>query len=183
MFSEELEMLITAALADGNITDKERAVLHKRAIAENIDPDELDIILDARLMSARQVDDDNETKSSTLHQLMSRINEIRNTQFKGSLFKKGSEKQTEAIVSVIRAFPMPDDREELLALAAFLRPYKTKHFMSNDYSEDYDIQMSYKDRFKELEAKVKSKFSDDPQLMEAIGAGPKKGLFGTLFGK
>ena len=187
MFSEELEMLINAALADGEITEKERAVLHKRAQAEGVDPDELDMIVNARLLEIRQADEEEkvneEKKPSTLQQLMDRINEIRNTNFKGSLFKKGSTKQTEAIVSVIRAFPMPNDKEELLELAAFLRPYKKKNALSSDQSEDFDIQMSYKDRYKELETKVKSQFSDDPQLMEAIGAGPKKGLFGGLFGK
>lgn len=187
MFSEELEMLIGAALADGQITDKERAVLHKRALAEGMDPDEFDMILDARLskvtQNAEEAVEEAKKKPSTLQQLMDRINEIRNTDFKGSLFKKGSTKQTEAIVSVIRAFRMPNNRDELLELAAFLRPYKKKNIMSSDVSEDYDIQMSYKDRYKELETKVKSQFSNDPQLMEAIGAGPKKGLFGGLFGK
>lgn len=187
MFSEELEMLIDAAIADGTITEKERIVLHKRAQAEGVDVDELDMIIDGRLamaiQNAREDAIEAEKKPSTLQQLMNRINEIRNTNFKGSLFKKGSTKQTEAIVGVIRAFPMPNDREELLELAAFLSPYKKKNIFSTDDSEDYDIQMSYKDRYKELETKVKSQFSTDPQLMEAIGAGPKKGLFGGVFGK
>ena len=37
MFSKELEEIIEAALADGVLTDKERAVLHKRALAEGVD--------------------------------------------------------------------------------------------------------------------------------------------------
>lgn len=49
MFSKELEEIIEAALADGVITDKERAVLHKRAIADGVDPDELDVVIDGRL--------------------------------------------------------------------------------------------------------------------------------------
>ena len=44
MLSKELEEIVEAALADGVLTDKERAVLHKRAQAEGIDPDELDIV-------------------------------------------------------------------------------------------------------------------------------------------
>lgn len=187
MFSEELEMLINAALADGEITEKERTILHKRAQAEGVDPDELDMIINGRLAMATQNAGEEavkkEKKTSTLQQLMDRINEIRNTNFKGSLFKKGSTKQTEAIVGAIRGFSMPNDRDELLELAAFLGPYKKKNMWSSDESEDYDIQMSYKDRYKELETKVKSQFSNDPELMEAIGAGPKKGIFGSLFGK
>ena len=53
MYSAELEELIEAILADGTITEKERSVLHKRAIAEGIDPDELDVIIEGRLASRK----------------------------------------------------------------------------------------------------------------------------------
>lgn len=49
MFSEQLEEFIEAALADGVLTDKKREILHKRAIKEGVDVDELDMVLDARL--------------------------------------------------------------------------------------------------------------------------------------
>lgn len=49
MYSKELEELIEAILADGVITDKERAVLYKRAEREGVDIDELEIVLDGRL--------------------------------------------------------------------------------------------------------------------------------------
>lgn len=54
MFSDELEMLVDAAIADGVITEKERAVLHNRAKAEGVDTDELDLIIDARLAKANK---------------------------------------------------------------------------------------------------------------------------------
>ena len=46
MYSEQLEQLIKSVIADGVITEKERAVLHKRAVAEGIDEDEIDIYVD-----------------------------------------------------------------------------------------------------------------------------------------
>lgn len=49
MYSKDLEQLIDAALADGIITDKERAVIKKRAEKEGIDLDEIDVYLDGRL--------------------------------------------------------------------------------------------------------------------------------------
>ncbi|MBQ0049202.1 MAG: hypothetical protein KBT12_03040 [Bacteroidales bacterium] len=49
LFSQELEELIDAVLQDGTITPKERATLHKRAAAEGADPDEVDIVIEARL--------------------------------------------------------------------------------------------------------------------------------------
>lgn len=58
MYSKELEELIEAALADGEITEKERAVLHKRAIAEGVDTDELDVVIDGRLAKMKKAEKD-----------------------------------------------------------------------------------------------------------------------------
>lgn len=57
MFSKELEELIEAALADGTITEVERKVLHKRAAAEGIDLDELDVVVDGRLAKMKKQKD------------------------------------------------------------------------------------------------------------------------------
>ena len=57
MLSKELEEIIEAALVDGTLTEKERAVLHKRAQNEGVDPDELDVILDARLAKIKKSED------------------------------------------------------------------------------------------------------------------------------
>lgn len=48
-FTKELEELINATLADGVITEKERAVLRKKALLEGVDPDEVDVVIDGRL--------------------------------------------------------------------------------------------------------------------------------------
>lgn len=56
-FSKSLEEVIEAALADGVITEKERAVLHKKAQQEGVDPDEIDVVIDGRLAKMkREVD-------------------------------------------------------------------------------------------------------------------------------
>ena len=54
MYSKELEELIDHVLADGVITAKEREVLHCRAEAEGIDADELDVLIDGRLVKEQQ---------------------------------------------------------------------------------------------------------------------------------
>lgn len=46
MYSPDLERLIQSVIGDGVITDKERAVLYKRAQAEGVDIDELDVYID-----------------------------------------------------------------------------------------------------------------------------------------
>ena len=53
MYSEQLEAIIKNVLADGVITDKERAVLHKKAEAEGIDVDEIDVYIEGELDKIR----------------------------------------------------------------------------------------------------------------------------------
>ena len=49
MYSNELESLINASIADGELTKKEREVLTNRAIAEGVDLDEFKVYLNGRL--------------------------------------------------------------------------------------------------------------------------------------
>ena len=50
MYSEKLESLIAAALADGQVTPQERNVLLRKAQEEGIDTDEFTMVLDARIV-------------------------------------------------------------------------------------------------------------------------------------
>ena len=54
MYSIEFEELIDSVLADGVITDQERTVLRKRALACGEDPDEVMIIVDGRLAKMKK---------------------------------------------------------------------------------------------------------------------------------
>lgn len=54
MFSKELQQLIEASLFDGVLTDQERAVIRKRALLDGVDPDEVDVLLEAELQRIRQ---------------------------------------------------------------------------------------------------------------------------------
>ena len=54
MYSKELEELIDSVLADGVVTDQERAVLRKRALACGEDPDEDMIVVDGRLAKMKK---------------------------------------------------------------------------------------------------------------------------------
>jgi hypothetical protein len=49
LYSEKMERLIQLALADGELTEKEKQVLFKKAEAEGIDLDEFEMVLEARL--------------------------------------------------------------------------------------------------------------------------------------
>lgn len=54
MYNEKLEALITAALADGVLTDKEKEILFKKAEAMGIDRDEFELVLDGRLAKRKK---------------------------------------------------------------------------------------------------------------------------------
>jgi hypothetical protein len=49
MYSSEIENLINIALADGELTEKEKQILFKKAEAAGIDLDEFEMVLDAKL--------------------------------------------------------------------------------------------------------------------------------------
>lgn len=57
MFSKELEELIQASLVDGIITSQELAIIHKKALAEGLDLDEVDLIINSRLQKIIQKED------------------------------------------------------------------------------------------------------------------------------
>ena len=54
MFSKELENLIQATIADGKLTEKEKAALVKRAQNEGVDLDELEIYIDSLMQQRAQ---------------------------------------------------------------------------------------------------------------------------------
>ena len=51
----EIEKLIDLALADGEITDKERSVILKKAVKLGEDPDEVEMILDGRFHESKKL--------------------------------------------------------------------------------------------------------------------------------
>lgn len=55
MYNEQIENLINLALADGELTEKEKQILFKKAEAAGIDLDEFEMVLDAKLFEKNQV--------------------------------------------------------------------------------------------------------------------------------
>ena len=64
MYNEKIEALISAALADGVLTEKEKQVLFKRAETEGIDLDEFEMVLDARLVELEKAEKEKSEKSA-----------------------------------------------------------------------------------------------------------------------
>ena len=55
MYNEQIENLINMALADGELTEKEKQILFKKAEAAGIDLDEFEMVLDARLYERKKI--------------------------------------------------------------------------------------------------------------------------------
>ena len=64
MYDERIEQLISAALADGVLTEKEKQVLFKRAQEQGIDLDEFEMVLDARLVELQKAEKEKGGKSA-----------------------------------------------------------------------------------------------------------------------
>ena len=56
MYNEQIESLISAALADGMLTEKEKQILFKKAQSQGIDLDEFEMVLDARLVELEKLE-------------------------------------------------------------------------------------------------------------------------------
>lgn len=54
MYNQQIEDLINAALADGELTEKEKQILFKKAQEHAIDLDEFEMVLDARLVEIKK---------------------------------------------------------------------------------------------------------------------------------
>lgn len=54
MYNEQIENLINLALADGELTEKEKQILFKKAEVAGIDLDEFEMVLDAKLFEKQQ---------------------------------------------------------------------------------------------------------------------------------
>lgn len=64
MYSNKLEGLIKAALADGELTEKKKQILFKNAQAEGIDLDEFEMVLGARIIEQKQAEKETYTKAA-----------------------------------------------------------------------------------------------------------------------
>lgn len=64
MYNEKLEALISAALADGVLTEKEKQVLFKKAEAMGIDLDEFEMVLEGRLAKCQKEKAEKEPQSA-----------------------------------------------------------------------------------------------------------------------
>ncbi len=151
MYSKELEELIESVLADGVVTENERAVLRKRAEACGEDPDEVMVVVEGRLAKISAAKTPTREKrgnivtcpncGATIQAGALKCSECgyifsnvkANTSFT-KLFDKIQEIQTDAlenqnerIIATIKNFPIPNSQEDLnefLSMASSMKQKK-----------------------------------------------------------
>ena len=228
MFSKELEEVIEAALADGVLTDKERAVLHKRAQAEGVDPDELDIVIDGRLAKMKRQEDwlrpappkeatnqkygnvlkcpscgaqvvggsalcpecgyafSNVGANSSYEKLSAKLEAIEvayRDKSSISIPLYGVSNKVKEMANVIRMFPIPNTRADLLEFLASMSAQisSMKEGQSIQVFEDQMMRKAYEAKYNECVNKAKISFANDPDFAPYLQK--KSGFFSKLFGK
>ena len=230
MFSKELEEVIEAALADGVLTDKERAVLHKRAQAEGVDPDELDIVIDGRLAKMKRQEDwlrpappkeatnqkygnvlkcpscgaqvvggsalcpecgyafSNVGANSSYEKLSAKLEAIEvayRDKVSFSIPLYGVSKEAKEKANVIRMFPVPNTRADLLEFLASMSAQisSMKEPQSMQVFEHEMMRKAYEAKYEECVNKARISFANDPDFALYLQKQKKSGFFSKLFGK
>lgn len=186
-FSKELEAIIEAALADGVITEKERAVLHKKALLEGVDPDELDVVIEGRLSKMKREEDwlkpappasekrgnivkcpncgapiqAGAVKCDECGYVFTNVAANRSSEV---LARKISEllsnhRKTEHVIEEIANFPIPTSKEDLMEFIAS---------MDSKRKEEGPLRQAYTIKYKESITKAKIFFATDSQVMALV---------------
>ena len=188
MYSEELEMLIDAALADGELTEKEKKVLYKKAKEEGLDLDEFEMILEARLVKqnksiATKTDKFGDVKKcpncGSVIQTHIGVCPECGYAFEGleanssakhlaELIQKtidnthNEERRKQEIKTIILSFPIPNSKADLMEFIISLKP-KTK---GDSYDNPY--KDAYLSKYIECIDKAKYMFPNDEDFARVL---------------
>ena len=160
MYNEQIEALISAALADGMLTEKEKQVLFKKAQSQGIDLDEFEMVLDARLVELEKAE---KAKAAASAPKSNKVGDVKKCPSCGAivqsyqgvcaecgyafenievnyaskelsnlLMKAKSEKD---MATIIDTFPIPMEKAALIAFATWLAPQSLD--VQNPLSKSY----------------------------------------------
>ncbi len=185
MYNEKLEQLIDAALTDGELTEKEKQILFKKAMVMGIDLDEFEMVLDARLTKLQQ---EKKAKEQEAAPKSNKFGDVKKCPACGAIVQSfyGScpecgytfenveansavkelsnllQKATTSndMAKIIDSFPIPMDKASLLSFITWLRP------QSLDLKNP--LVKSYQKKYAEAVNKAKLSFPVDKQMAPLI---------------
>ena len=185
MYNEQIEALISAALADGMLTEKEKQILFKRAQAQGIDLDEFEMVLDARLVELEKAE---KTKAAASAPQSTKYGDIRKCpvcgamvpalaavcpecgfEFSGIDANISSKKLADLLLNVsdidkkeeiIITFPIPNTKADLFEFLSALQP------RMRDINDP--LSSAYFKKYQECINKAKISFANDSHLSQFI---------------
>ena len=164
-YSDNLEELISMAVADGKITDKEKKTLLRRAIEEGIDSDEFEMVLESRL---RDVSVEATDKGEVLD-MEGRRSIMSSEKLAKLLMRERSAKQR---VNIIKDFPIPSAAEDLLEFIMTMSS-KAKNqgrTSDNDGGDGYMEKRAYVAKYDEACLKAQTFFPGDSRFTSLINS-------------
>ncbi len=158
-YSDNLEELISMAVADGKITDKERRALVRRAMDEGIDPDEFEMVLDSRFrdVSVEATDKGEVLDTEGRRSIMS------SEKLSNLLLKEDSAKRR---INIIKDFPIPSAAEDLLEFIMTMSSKAKNQGKSseNDGGDGFMEKRAYVAKYDEACLKAQTFFSGDSRF-------------------
>ena len=184
MYSDKIESLIKAALADGVLTEKEKQILCKKAQEEGIDLDEFEMVLDARLVELQKAEKEKtemsapkSTKFGDVHKCpacgafvpalsvtcaecgfefsgLEASSSVQTLSKEISKIQKSNKCPWFEINDLIKNFPVPNAKHDLFDLIVYLKP----HIQEKVYEQ----------KFQECLDRAKYLFPSDPLFAQVI---------------
>lgn len=187
MYNKEMEELISSALADGKLTEKEKQVLFKKAQSQGIDLDEFEIDLDARLFKLQKAEKEKVEKSAPKS---TKNGTVRTCPACGAMVpafqgvcpecgyeftevdaNASSKKLADALLNtnseskqkrIIETFPLPNTKADLLEFLTALKP------RISDFRDP--LATSYFKKYQECIEKAKVTFPNDKLIAPFIAS-------------
>lgn len=181
MYDDDIEKLVQLALEDDGLTDKERKVLLKKAEAKGIDPDEFDMYLDTRLARKTSAPKGTESKESIREcpNCGKRIPASKTicpacgweldieSDNQSAVYRLSQELKNRSLLNfqteytVIRSFPIPRAKNDLLELTIY---FKTR-CLSDFKDEIWDEEDACVQKYKECILKAKQYYNNDADFL------------------
>ena len=186
----EIEKLIDLALADGQITEKERNVILKKAVELGVDADEVEMTLDGKLHQLEASKPKQKEKVGNIktcpacgaevkalklkcddceHEFINNSSNSNLTQLEKKLASVKAD-DDEKRVKIITDHPISNDKETMFELLS----YMSSKVLSANTESDSSVITAYHGRAIEIITKLSFVCGTDPLLMEQLNQISKK---------
>ena len=186
----EIEKLIDLALADGQITEKERNVILKKAAELGVDADEVEMTLDGKLHQLEASKPKQKEKVGNIktcpacgaevkalklkcddceHEFINNSSNSNLTQLEKKLASVKAD-DDEKRVKIITDHPISNDKETMFELLS----YMSSKVLSANTESDSSVINAYQGRAIEMITKLSFVCGNDPLLMEQLNQISKK---------